>query len=136
LPRIRNSLGIKGALQLVGVQNAINNVIHRKNSRNTRYGNNRSAAFRISAVNPTGRRSFTGLAYRPIGASARARFIGTWCPEETISPNHEIGLKRIPATGDGYQATGAVMLTFILNSIYREFLRSSVSGMRKHHFVR
>jgi hypothetical protein len=30
LPRIRNLLGIKGALQLVGVQNTINNVIHRK----------------------------------------------------------------------------------------------------------
>jgi hypothetical protein len=57
-------------------------------------------------------------------------------PDETISPSHEIGLKRIPATGDGNQATGAVMLTFILNLIYREFLRSSLSGMRKHNFAR
>lgn len=26
---------------------------------------------------------------------------------------------------------GSIMLVFILNSIYREFLRSSLSGMRK-----
>jgi hypothetical protein len=30
LPRIRNSLGIKGAQRLVGVQNEFNHVIHHK----------------------------------------------------------------------------------------------------------
>jgi hypothetical protein len=60
----------------------------------------------------------------------------TWYPDETISPSHEIGPKRIPATKHNYQTTGAVMLSFILTSIYREFLRSCLSGMRKHHLAR
>jgi hypothetical protein len=37
----------------------------------------------------------------------------TWYPDETISPSHEIGLKRIPATKHNYQTTGAVMLSLL-----------------------
>jgi hypothetical protein len=78
-------------------------------------------------------------AYWPIGTSARGGVIclpATRYPDETISPRHEIGLKRISAQSEGTKQTGATMLTFILNSMYREFLRNSLSGMRKHHFPR
>jgi hypothetical protein len=57
-------------------------------------------------------------------------------PTKPFPLANEIGLKRIPATKHNYQTTGAVMLSFILTSIYREFRRSCLSGMRKHHLAR
>jgi hypothetical protein len=45
--------------------------------------------------------------------------------DETVPLGREIGLKRIRAINDLHQTTGSIMLTAILNSIYR-FLRSSL----------
>jgi hypothetical protein len=51
--------------------------------------------------------------------------------DETVSLGREIGLKRIPAITAPIKQRGSIMLAIILNSIYRQFLRSSLSGMRK-----
>ena len=45
--------------------------------------------------------------------------------DETVPLGREIGLKRIRGINDPHQTTGSIMLTAILNSIYR-FLRSSL----------
>jgi hypothetical protein len=50
--------------------------------------------------------------------------------DETIFPAGEAGLKRIADITDPDQTTGPIM-AIILNAIYRQFLRSSLSGMRK-----
>jgi hypothetical protein len=49
---------------------------------------------------------------------------------ETISRGREVGRKRIAAIKASDQQRGSFM-AIILNAIYREFLRSSLSGMRK-----
>ena len=50
--------------------------------------------------------------------------------DEIISLGREVGLKRSPAIIHPDQRRGAIM-AIILNAIYREFVRSSLSGMRK-----
>jgi hypothetical protein len=47
----------------------------------------------------------------------------------------EVGQKRIEASKCTINRRGSIMLATILNAIYREFLKSSVSGMRKHHLA-
>ena len=50
---------------------------------------------------------------------------------ETIFQSSEALRKRIPAINCPGQQRGSIMWAFILNSIYREFLRTSLSGMHK-----
>jgi hypothetical protein len=47
----------------------------------------------------------------------------------------EVGQKRIEAIKHPINQRGAIMLATILNAIYREFLKSSVCGMRRHHLA-
>ena len=49
--------------------------------------------------------------------------------DETISLRREVGLKRIPATNGPGQTRGFDMVAFILNAIYRQFLRSALPGI-------
>jgi hypothetical protein len=55
--------------------------------------------------------------------------------DETISLVREVDLKQITATMTRNRQWSAIMFAFILNSIYRMFLRSSLPGMRKHHLA-
>jgi hypothetical protein len=52
-------------------------------------------------------------------------------PSKPFPQGREVGLKRIPAITAPIKQRGSIMLAIILNSIYRQFLRSSLSGMRK-----
>ena len=52
-------------------------------------------------------------------------------PTKPFPLAREVGLKRIPANNDPIKRWGAIMVAFILNAIYRQFLRSSLPGMRK-----
>jgi hypothetical protein len=51
-------------------------------------------------------------------------------PTKPFPRGREVGRKRIAAIKASDQQRGSVM-AIILNAIYREFLRSSLSGMRK-----
>ena len=55
--------------------------------------------------------------------------------DETVFPIREVDLKQITATITRNRQWSATMLAFILNSIYRAFLRSSLPAMRKHHLA-
>jgi hypothetical protein len=50
---------------------------------------------------------------------------------ETFSQGREAGLKRIPAINDPNQTTGFDHGGIHPHAIYRQFLRSSLSGMSK-----
>jgi hypothetical protein len=52
-------------------------------------------------------------------------------PTKPISLNCEAVLKRIRAINDHDQQRGPIMVVFILNAIYRQFLRSALLGMRR-----
>ena len=47
----------------------------------------------------------------------------------------EVGQKRIETIKRPNNQRGSSMQATVLNAIYREFLKSSVSGMRRHHLA-
>jgi hypothetical protein len=51
--------------------------------------------------------------------------------DEAFCVGDEVGLKQTPVTNGPGEQRGRTMLTIILNSIYRQFLRSSLPGMRR-----
>jgi hypothetical protein len=69
----------------------------------------------------------------PHGLAPRGLIAGCLKPgsDETVSLNREAVLKRIPAINDHDQQRGSIMVAFILNAIYRRFLRSALPGMRR-----
>jgi hypothetical protein len=57
-------------------------------------------------------------------------------PTTPFSMGREVGQKRIETIKRPHQPTGVSnMMATILNAIYREFLKSSVCGMRRHHLA-
>jgi len=52
-------------------------------------------------------------------------------PAKPFSSPSEALLKRTPALNDSVKQLGSIMWASILNSIYREILRTSLSGMHK-----
>jgi hypothetical protein len=63
-----------------------------------------------------------------MGVDIGPKFPGS---DEAISPGHEVRLKQSPDTPTALEQRGPTMLTIILNSIYRQFLRRSLPAMRR-----
>jgi hypothetical protein len=71
---------------------------------------------------------------RQLLAGYRLSLYGMGSPgsDEAVSLGREAGRKRIPTINGALIKQGdSIMWAIILNSVYRQFLRSSLSGMRK-----
>ena len=87
LPRIRSSLGIKGAHRLVGVQNTFNHVIHGKNSKKcTAIAAVHHFGFRSSTHLIRGAEKGADLNPRPSQLAANCPSLIEWAPERATSP--------------------------------------------------
>ena len=74
--------------------------------------------------------SVTVQVYEVVARATALCVLNLWFQTKPFSLGREVGLKRSPAITGPDQQRGAIM-AIILNAIYREFVRSSLSGMRK-----
>jgi hypothetical protein len=80
----------------------------------------------------------SGVAARRPGArlpplhSRRRRKGGPSRPDETIFPEREVVPQQSRSTVRFVQQRGSIMLALILNAIYRQFLKATLPGMRRH----
>ena len=93
-----------------------------------------TSAARRPITGPESRRCPFGLRARSAGCSRQCR-ARQRCPGGGLTsrvPTKSVFLpQRIAATNASGQQRGSIMVAFILNSIYRQFLRSSLPRMRK-----